>query len=149
MTHQSFKEFFNGLSDEELIKRVTNGLTEEAYSAACDELSARGISTPAIAVNNGTQDEDELYLGDMVLLTDNLDPTEANILAACLASAGVHASTGDADTVRANPLWAIALGGAKIRVPLSQFEEAKKVLKAFQAGEFALSDDFDVGEPSP
>lgn len=149
MTHQGFKEFFNSLSDEELIKRVTSGLTEEAYSAACDELFARGIAIPTIAVNNSTQDEDEIYVGDMVLLAANLDPTEANILTSCLTSAGIHASTGDADTVRANPLWAIALGGAKIRVPLSQFEEAKKVLKAFQAGEFALSDDFDVGEASP
>ena len=96
--------------------------------------------------------EDAPYLGDMVLLAANLSPTEAHILASCLAAAGIHAATGDTDTVQTHQLWSIALGGAKIRVPTSQLGEAQEVLKAFQAGEFSLSDDFDVGlssEPTP
>ncbi len=149
MTNQNLKAFFDGLSDEELIKRVRNGLTEEAYSVACDELVLRGIDAPAITIDNNIQEEDAPYLGDMVLLAANLDPTEANILASCLVSSGIHAEAGDTDTVRTNYLWAIALGGAKIRVPASQLEVAIKVLKAFQAGEFTLSDDFDVGDASP
>ena len=148
MTHRNFREFFNGLSDEELIRRVRNGLTDEAYAAACDELSSRGIKPPPVVLDEDIETQDAPYLGDMVLLASRLEPTEANILASCLASAGIHAQTGDTDTVRTNHLWAIALGGAKIRVPASQLEEAQNVLKAFRAGEFALSDDFDVGEPS-
>jgi hypothetical protein len=150
MTNQDFKAFFNGLTDEELIKRVRNGLVDEAYAIACDELSARGLEHPPLTDLPPT--EDAPYLGDMVLLVANLNPTEAHILASCLAAAGIHAATGDTDTVRTNQLWSIALGGAKIRVPTSQLGEAQEVLKAFQAGEFSLSDDFDVGsssEPTP
>lgn len=88
------------------------------------------------------------YLGDMVLLAADLNPTEAHILASCLVAAGIHAATGDTNTVQTHQLWAIALGGAKIRVPASQLGEAQEVLKAFQAGELSLGDDFDVGEPS-
>ena len=36
----------------------------------------------------------------MVLLSANLSPTEARILASCLAAAGIHAATGDPDTVQ-------------------------------------------------
>jgi Protein of unknown function (DUF3565) len=92
--------------------------------------------------------EDPPYLGDMVLLAADLNPTEAHILASCLSAAGIHAATGDTDTVQTHQLWAIALGGAKIRVPTSQLAEAQAVLTAFQAGELSLSDDFDVGSPS-
>lgn len=86
---------------------------------------------------------DEPYLGDMVLLVDSLTPTEAHILCSCLVAAGVQARTGDTNTVQANDLWAIALGGAKIRVPVSQQAEAEAVLKAFKDGAFELDDDFD------
>jgi hypothetical protein len=146
MTNQNFKQFFHGLTDEELLKRVSNGLVDEAHAIACDELSARGLEHPAVAELLPTQDAP--YLGDMVLLVANLSPTEAHILASCLAAAGIQAATGDTDTVRTHQLWSIALGGAKIRVPTSQLGDAKEVLKAFQAGEFSLSDDFDVGESS-
>jgi Protein of unknown function (DUF3565) len=84
---------------------------------------------------------------DWVPMTD-LPPTEAHILASCLTAAGIHAASGDTDTVQTHQLWSIALGGAKIRVPTSQLIEAQAVLQAFQAGEFSLSVDFDVGEPS-
>lgn len=83
--------------------------------------------------------------GDMVVLVGNLTPTEAHILTSCLKAAGIQALAGDTDTVQANDLWSIALGGAKIRVPAVQLDEAKAVLKAFEAGEFELGDDFDEG----
>ena len=55
-------------------------------------------------------------------------------------------NAGDTNTVQANNLWAIALGGAKVRVPKSQLGEAQKVLKAFRRGELTLGEDFDVGD---
>ncbi len=87
--------------------------------------------------------DDQPYLGDMVLLVGNLTPTEAHILCSCLVAAGIQARAGDTDTVQANDLWAIALGGAKIRVPETQLTEAQAVLQAFKDGAFALDDDFD------
>lgn len=86
---------------------------------------------------------DEPYLGDMVVLVGSLTPTEAHILCSCLVAGGIQARTGDTNTVQANDLWAIALGGAKVRVPESQLIEAQAVLKAFKEGAFELSDDFD------
>jgi hypothetical protein len=87
--------------------------------------------------------DDEPYLGDMVVLVDSLTPTEAHIMCSCLVAAGIQARTGDTNTVQANDLWSIALGGAKVRVPESQLTEAQAVLKAFKEGAFELGDDFD------
>ncbi|HET8870443.1 MAG TPA: hypothetical protein VFM48_08360 [Aquabacterium sp.] len=139
----TLKAFFSKLTDEELIAKVQSGLTTDAYAIARDELERRGLECPPL---EEPQEPDEPYLGDMVLLASNLKPTEAHILASCLASAGIQAVTGDTNTVQANSLWSIALGGAKVRVPQSQLLEAKLVLNAFRRGDFILREDFDVGD---
>lgn len=143
MTDRALKEFFNNLTDEELIVRVKSGLTTEAHAIACSELALRGLEPPPA---EELEEPAEPYLGDMVLLTSNLKPTEAHILASCLASAGIQAVTGDTNTVQTNSLWSIALGGAKVRVPQSQLLEARQVLKAFRRGDFSIGEDFDVGD---
>ncbi len=143
MTDRTLQEFFSNLTDEELIARVRSGLTTEAHAIACHELTVRGLEPPPA---EEPKEPTEPYLGDLVLLARNLKPTEAHILASCLAAAGIHAVTGDTNTVQTNSLWSIALGGAKVRVPQTQWLEAKQVLKAFRRGDFSLSDDFDVGE---
>lgn len=143
MTDRTLTEFFSKLTDEELIARVQSGLTTEAHAIACAELELRGLAQPP------TEDSDEPiepYLGDLVLLARNLKPTEAHILASCLAAAGIQAVTGDTNTVQTNSLWSIALGGAKVRVPQSQWLQAQQVLKAYRRGDFTLGDDFDVGD---
>ena len=145
MTDRTLKEFFNNLTDEELIARVKSGLTTEAHAIACSELALRGIAPPPA---EEPEEPTEPYLGDMVLLARNLKPTEAHILASCLAAAGIHAITGDTNTVQTNSLWSIALGGAKVRVPQSQLIEARRVLKAFRRGDFSIGEDFDVGDMS-
>lgn len=86
------------------------------------------------------------YLGDLVILVRDLSPTEAHLLCGCLQSAGIHADAGDAHIVQAHGLLTIAVGGAKVRVPSAQLEEARGVLAAFRRGDFALGDDFDPGE---
>jgi len=86
------------------------------------------------------------YLGDLVILVRDLSPTEAHLLCGCLQSAGIHADAGDAHIVQAHGLLAIAVGGAKVRVPSAQLDEAREVLAAFRRGAFELGDDFDVGE---
>ena len=144
MTDRTLQQFFNNLADAELIARVKSGLTIEAHVIACDELRSRGIEPPI--VEEPKEPEDEPYLGDMVLLVRHLKPTEAHILSSCLNAAGIHAAPGDTNIVQTNSLWAIAIGGAKVRVPQSQLLEAQQVLNAYRRGELALSDDFDVGE---
>jgi hypothetical protein len=59
---------------------------------------------------------------------------------------GIAADEGDVNTIQAQGLLAIALGGASIRVPESQRDEAAQLLKAYDAGEFSLPDDFHGNE---
>jgi hypothetical protein len=138
------QDLFSHLTDEDIVARIKNGLTPAACEIACRELRSRGIEPPA-AEEPVNPPEEPAYLGDMVILVRDLDPTEAHILASCLAAAGIHADPGDVDTVRGNSLWSIAMGGAKIRVPQSQLAQAQQILQAFNRGEFALGDDFDTG----
>lgn len=102
-------------------------------------------TTPPGQQGTPQEGEAEPYLGDLVILERDLTPTEAHLLCACLRSAGLQADAGDAHIVQAHGLLAIAVGGAKVRVPLAQLEEARDVLAAFRRGDFELGDDFDVG----
>jgi hypothetical protein len=85
------------------------------------------------------------YLGDMVILERGLEPTEAHMLVACLAAAGIQADAGDTNMVQMHALLSIAMGGASVRVPQSQLIEGHAVLEAYRRGDFALDDDFDPG----
>jgi hypothetical protein len=143
MTDRYLQDLFSHLDDEDIRARIKNGLTPDAYEIACCELRSRGVEPP-VAEELASSPEEQPYLGDMVILARDLDPTEAYILASCLASAGIYADPGDIDTARGSSLWSIAIGGAKVRVPQSQFAEAQKILEAFNRGEFALDDDFDT-----
>jgi hypothetical protein len=144
MTDQSLQHFFNSLADEELIARVKGGLTIEAHAIACAELTQRGIAAPI--VEEPQEPADEPYRGDMVLLVRNLKPTEAHILSSCLVAAGIHAVPGDTHIVQTNSLWALAIGGAKVRVASSQLQDAQQILRSYRKGELSIGDDFDVGE---
>lgn len=48
--------------------------------------------------------------------------------------------------VQANQFLTTAIGGVRVLVPESHFELALKIRKAFDAGEYQLADDFDVGQ---
>ena len=85
------------------------------------------------------------YLGDLVTVARDLTPTDAHMLCACLQAARVPAVVADDNLVQANPLWSVAVGGAKLRVAASHVEEARQVIAAFERGDFALDDDFDPG----
>ena len=103
-----------------------------------------GASAPDPAIRTGPPEDDAEYLGDMTLLERNLDAQEAQLLASCLRAAGLHADAGDTQIVQTHSLMAIAVGGACIRVPAAQVEEAQAVLVAFRRGDFELGEDFDV-----
>jgi hypothetical protein len=94
-------------------------------------------------------DDSGPYLGDMVTVARDLTPTDAHMLCACLNAARVPAVVADDNLVQANPLWSVAVGGAKLRVAASHVAEAKQVIAAFERGDFALDDDFDPGNNAP
>jgi hypothetical protein len=81
----------------------------------------------------------------MVILERGLEPTEAHMLVACLAAAGIQADAGDTNMVQMHGLLSIAMGGASVRVAQSQLIEAHAVLAAYRRGDFALDEDFDPG----
>jgi hypothetical protein len=95
---------------------------------------------------DGTGVDDE---GDWVRLARDLTPTEAHLLAACLQAAGIPADAGDTNMAQMHSLLSIAMGGASVRVPETRLGEARGVLEAFRRGDFALDEDFDVGDSPP
>ena len=145
MTYPDAQAVLARLDDTELLHRVQHRmLNDEAHLLGLAEIERRGLPMPHIV----SEDEDEAdttedYLGDMVLLVRQLDPTEAHLLTGLLQSMGIAAQAGDTQLVQANSLWSIALGGANVRVPASQLEEAQAVHAAFLRGDFTLDEDID------
>ena len=145
MTYPDAQAVLARLDDAELLHRVQQRmLNDEAHLLGLAEIERRGLPMPHIV----SEDEDEVdttedYLGDMVLLVRQLDPTEAHLLTGLLQSMGIAAQAGDTQLVQANSLWSIALGGANVRVPASQLEEAQAVHAAFLRGDFTLDEDID------
>ncbi len=148
MTGTTLSEFFNSLSDEELTTRVQNGLTDEALPIAWAELARRGLARPPEDTGVASAPSSP-YLGDMVLLARDLSPTEAHLLTSCLHAAGIPALAGDTNIVQAHGLWALAVGGAKVRVPQTQWQEAMLVMQELRRGAFTLDEDHDVGDAAP
>jgi hypothetical protein len=69
------------------------------------------------------------------------DPTEAQIVCALFESAGIDASVADLHLVVANWPWAQALGGVRVQVPREDFDEARRLLAAYRAGELDPEDE--------
>ena len=84
--------------------------------------------------------------GKMRVVARFFVPTDAYMLKARLESDGVPAMVADANLVQANEFLTTAVGGVRVLVRESNFEEALRILKAFEAGDYQLDDDFDVGE---
>lgn len=73
-------------------------------------------------------------------------PTDAFMMKSCLESNGVDATVADANLVQVYEFLTTAVGGVRVLVPDEQFERAQEILRAYEAGEFQLDDDFDVGQ---
>jgi hypothetical protein len=94
----------------------------------------------------GTWYVDDNYEGDYVTVAQYLNPTDAHIVSMCLEAAGITAIVADANLVQTNSLWAIAVGGVRIRVPEMHVAEAEDVIAAFNRGDYALADEEDSGQ---
>jgi hypothetical protein len=74
-------------------------------------------------------------------------PMEAQIFAARLVAEGLSAHVMDANSTYADGFVSgTGAGGIRVMVPESQMAQAQRLLEAFQAGEFAIGEDFDVGK---
>ncbi len=138
-------ERFRDMSDEELARRyATVDLTPPARELMAAELQARGLALPEIATADDGQDTETQH-EDFVEVAALLSMTEAHVLRARLETEGIRAVVADEHLTQAYNIIAPALGGARIRVPVSQREQAREVIARIQAGEYsALLED--VGE---
>jgi len=96
-------------------------------------------------MNDGSDSESAGH-GDLMVVARFFSPTDAYMLQSCLEAHGVPAVVADAHLVQANQFLTTAVGGVRVLVPESHFERGMAVRKAFEAGEYELDDDFDVGE---
>ncbi len=69
---------------------------------------------------------------------------DAEIFAARLSAEGIVAHVMDANTVYSDGFaGGFGTGGIRVMVPESQVADAQRVLEAFNAGEYAIDEDFD------
>ena len=69
---------------------------------------------------------------------------DAEIFAARLSAEGIVAHVMDANTVYSDGFaGGFGTGGIRVMVPESQVADAQRVLAAFNAGEYAIDEDFD------
>ncbi|MDB5889077.1 MAG: hypothetical protein JWM03_1949 [Rhodocyclales bacterium] len=83
------------------------------------------------------------YYGDMVIVARDLTATEAHLLCSRLRAARVPAEASDMNFVQVNSLLAMAVGGARVRVPEYFEGEALAIIAAFHEGAFELDENFD------
>ena len=146
---EQLEALYRGLSDEELLQRCGADLTTLALEVAMAEAERRGLTLAAHAALDDAQAvEVSPGHGPLCLCARYINPIDAQVLAARLQSEGLAAQVMDSDTVIANGVLfgSLALGGVRVMVPESQLEDAKRIRVAFDAGEYAIDEDFDVNQ---
>lgn len=150
-------ERFRDMSDEELLATLRKDLTELAGEVARQEAQRRGLgietpaavdadADPAVLLENAPGPE--AAYGPLKLCARYLNPLDAQVLATCLQSEGLAAVVMDVNTIYGvGALFgSLPRGGARVMVPESQLETALKIRAAYDAGEMAIDEDYDVGK---
>lgn len=76
------------------------------------------------------------------------DPIEAHIACGRLRAEGIGAHVADDQLGIANWEWRLAVGGTRVCVPERDASQAQTVLRALDAGEYALDDALEAGAPA-
>ncbi len=137
------------MSDGELLANLGEDLTELGREVALAEARQRGIYLEALKVSDQeTPIEVAHGHGPLQVCAQFLSPINAQVLAACLQNAGLAARVMDADTIFASGAFfgSLPRAGVRVMVPQSQLEDALRIRAAFDAGELAIDEDFDVGK---
>ena len=135
------RTFFDRLTDEELLRRISaGGMTNEAEELAIEELQARGLSTSSRPIASEVAAPNELV--DLVVVERGLPPGEAQDLANCLHTGGIPCAYGDIRREQVNYRLA-AVVSVNLLVHPAHLSDAREAIAAFRGGEFAIDDDFD------
>lgn len=138
---------FRDMTDDELLQRAGSGaLTDLAQQVAQAELQARGLHLPEPP--HAELPQVEPGRGPLKICARFLMPLEAEMFAARLVQEGIAARVIDSDTVYGYGaiMYSLDLGGVRVMVPESQLEAALRIRAALDAGEYAIDENFDVGE---
>lgn len=76
-----------------------------------------------------------------------LDPLQAQIARGLLVAEGIDAHVGDEHLAVANWEWRLAIGGSKLRVADADASRARAILRAMEAGDYAIDDDGRPADP--
>ena len=145
VTRQSLLEHFQVLKDGELLAQFRSGeLTALAQSVAAEELHRRGIEASKAPVEIRPKGQEALDTETLVPIARFFTVVEADMLQSRLEADGVPAVVADAQTVQANPLLAVAIGGVRVLVPESYVDRARAIVGAVDRGDYALDDDTDT-----
>ena len=141
----ALEESFRDMPDSDLLLRLASGeLTDLAVEVAQAEATRRGLApSPAESEVEVAEAHGPLRICARYLL-----PIDAQILAARLQSEGVAAQVMDSDTIYASGalFGSLPRGGVRVMVPESQLAEAERIRAAFDAGEYAIDENYDVGK---
>jgi Putative prokaryotic signal transducing protein len=140
---------FREMSDAELLRHLGEDLTDLGRDVALVEARRRGLYLEALKVSDRDMPMEVAHgHGPLQVCARYLDPLNAQVLAACLQNAGLAARVMDSDTIFASGAYfgSLPRGGVRVMVPESQLEDALRIRAAFDAGELAIDEDFDVGK---
>ncbi len=76
------------------------------------------------------------------------DPVQAQIARGLLQAEGIEAQLGDEHLALANWEWRLAIGGTRLRVAQEDAARACEILRALDAGEYAIDDDATPADPA-
>jgi len=140
-------EAFRGFSDEYLLECLqADDLTEAARGVAELELIGRGIDLPhrRPTAAESSAERNVTRVG-FITIARFLIPMDAHILRGRLEAEGIPGIVADGNLTQTNSLLSIAVGGARVQVPVPYVAEAIAVMAALRSGAFALRENEDLG----
>ncbi|MGD8926310.1 MAG: DUF2007 domain-containing protein [Thioalkalispiraceae bacterium] len=139
ISEEELKEKFDRLTDEELLGIWTkNTLIDAAKAVLRQELQHRGINPPE--PNDAEQENIDEIVEPWVTVAQLTTGPEAHILRARLESENIPAIVADEHLVTANWFLSNAVGGVRVRVPLSFVEQANEIVTELESGKLEISD---------
>jgi hypothetical protein len=145
-TRAELEARYRGMSDEELLEHAGKDLLALAAEVVKEEAARRGLYLEALRAGADAEPVEVAHgHGPLQICARYLQPIDAQVLAARLQAEGLAARVMDADTVYANGalFGSLGLGGVRVMVPESQLEAARRIRERFDAGEFAIDENFD------
>lgn len=95
----------------------------------------------------GTAEAESMPGRDLLIVAKFFTPTEAHLARSFLVASGIPAVVADVNHAQADQFLLPAMGGVRVLAPEEYIEQARQLLAAREHGDFALSDDADVGQP--